>query len=200
MSIIPKSRPKLPSIDVRKIAQAKDVHIPVDGPVAVLAIRDYYRDSMGTERNEYNDAAWIILHDRCLPFNFSTDPSAWRRGMATLQPGVWRMIAGKHKVASPSGYPAFRQYGNVTVYRDNEKDDTGYFGINLHRGGFNGTSSEGCQTVPPLQWDEFRRAIYSALGTDDARVMRQPQGVPGKAFDYILVTRAEAEKILGRKL
>jgi lysozyme len=204
MSIIPKGKPKLPPMDVRKIAAAKGVTIPQDGKVAVLAIRDYYLDSIGRvgkgDRNTYDDAAWIILSDRCVPFNFSSDPSAYRRGMASLVPGVWRMIAGKHKIASPKGYPAFRQHGNVTVFRDDDREHTGYFGINLHRGGFNGTSSEGCQTVPPLQWNEFRTTLQKALGTNDKESMAKPGGVPGTGFDYILVTKAEAEKIIGRKI
>jgi lysozyme len=204
MSIIPKGKPQLSPVLVRRLAQYYGIEIPKDGKVAVLAIRDYYLDTIGKpgkgDRNTYDDAAWIMLGDRCVPYNFSTDPSAWRRGMATLKPGLWWMIPGKHKAQSASGYEAFRQWGNFTVIRDDQGEHTGYFGINLHRGGFNGTSSEGCQTVPPLQWTDFRETIRKALGVSLLDFMKHILGIPGKQFPYILVTKAEAEKILGIKI
>ncbi len=204
MSIIPKGRPKLPAVDVRKLAQANGVEIPRHGKVAVLHIRDYYLDTIGKpgkgDRNTYDDASWIILADRCIAFNFSTDPSAYRRGMATLVSPVSWIIPGKHKILSPSGYAAFRQFRNVKVVRDDFGEETGYFGINLHRGGVLGTSSEGCMTVPPLQWKEYRDTIYRALGVTEKMVLANPSGIPGKEFQQILVTKSEAEKLLGRAI
>ncbi len=40
---------------------------------------------------------------------------------------------------------------------------SGEFGINLHLGGTNGTSSEGCCTLPPEQWSDFRRTLNETL-------------------------------------
>ena len=75
--------------------------------------------------------------------------------MAKLKPGAWFVhIFDKHK----GQYLALCQRrGDVTVVRDGTPDteDTGSFGINIHRGGYNTTSSEGCQTIHPSQWDSF---------------------------------------------
>lgn len=196
--MLPPNRPKLAPEKVRKIAAAK--RLPL-GKVALVGIRGYYEDSMGkpdkNDRGVFDDAFFIVLPDRVLPFNGNTDPSAYKHGMASLMPGIWRFIAGKHKIASPNGYPAFRQLGNVSVMRDDQGLHTGYFGINLHRGGISSTSSLGCQTVPQGQWLEFRDALYEALGTDPKAVASNPGGVPGASFSYLLITHDEAEQIAG---
>jgi lysozyme len=54
--------------------------------------------------------------------------------------------------------------------------ETGEFGINLHRAGVNGTSSEGCQTVPPDQWDAFHALLTKEL-----------KAAGMKTFPYILI-------------
>lgn len=191
---------RLSAHDVRALLAAKGVTVESAGAVAVLAIRGYQSDE--NERGIYDDAFYVVLTDRCVGFNGNTDPSAYRKGIATLNPGIWTYIAGKHHVTEPPprGYPAFRQYGKFTVTRDGQGTDEGDFAINNHKGGVNGTSSLGCQTVPPSQWGEYRKLIYGALGTNDAEVMRNPYGVPDKTFKYVLITRDSAETILGRSI
>jgi len=199
-------KPNLPAIDARKVLKAKGFETGAARPVVVIGVRGYFLNSMGAagknDRGIYDDAAIVCLTDRCLNFNFNTDPSAYREGIATLALGIWYFIAGKHKVNydAPRGYPAFRQFGQVKVLRDGEPSEVGNFGINLHHGGNSGTSSLGCQTVPPDQWDEFRTTVYKALGTSDSAVLKSPLGVAGCTFPYILIDRVELEKIIGRSL
>lgn len=205
MSKHPPKRPGLAPLDVRKILEAKGVKVDnVNVKCAVLGIRGYYTDTMGApgknDRAIYDDAAFVCSDSRVYPFNFNTDPSAWRSGIATLKPGVWRFIPGKHKITSPTGYAAFRQFGQFTVTRDSQGEDKGDFGINLHRGGEESTSSLGCQTVPPNQWREFRDLIFKLVGTNEREVLSNPAGVSGKQFPYVLVTIGEAEIILGKNL
>lgn len=66
-------------------------------------------------------------------------------------------------------YWAFRQAGSVNILRDgqasNEQD--GWPGnpawIDIHCGGWNGTSSAGCQTVFPDAWPALRPLGYGAM-------------------------------------
>jgi lysozyme len=138
--------------------------------------RGYYLNSMGdkgrNDRKVYDDAIFLLTPNVFAGFNANVDPSAWRQDIATLQPGWYESYQfDTHNGSAP--HPAICQRaGTVIVYRDgtqNVKAGTedkrgvclgkglwvGMFGINIHRGGKNGTSSLGCQTVPPNQWDAF---------------------------------------------
>lgn len=136
-------------------------------PVILLGIRGYYKKTMGNpvknDRGIYDDAIMIIGPDFYLPFNANTDPSTYKTGIANLVPGVWFYKPGKHKINSPNGYPALVQAAPVTVLRDNKGEDTGWFGINIHKGGYNSTSSLGCQTIYPTQWNSFINTVYDQL-------------------------------------
>ncbi len=165
-SILPVEKPRLSSTELR----AKLEPFAVDRsryPVVVVGIRGYYRDSMGApgvnDRGIYDDAIFIESSQVMIAFNANTDPSRYRsgsggrasRGIASLTCGAWYVHRfDKHKGA----YLALCQRaGEVVVMRDGQPpyEDRGLFGINIHRGGYNGTSSEGCQTIHPRQWDSF---------------------------------------------
>jgi len=191
-------KPKLDAVSVRRLLESRG---GMKGqPVVVLAIRGYYQDTMGkpgvNDRGIFDDAAWVILPDRSFPFRFNTDPSGYKKGIATLLPGTWWFIPGLHKISSLNPYEAFRQFGDMTVTRDGKGKDRGWFAINLHKGGLNSTSSAGCQTVYGDQWAEFRDRILAALHVTLKGCRQYPEGVPGKEFRYELFSKEEADKIL----
>jgi lysozyme len=148
----------------------------------VAAFRAYYRDSMGkvgvNDVGMYDDALFIVTPTHFSAWNANTDPSryGWNANagkyMARLKPGVWSFRRLKHKMSSPNGYMAFGQGSRpVTVERIKADhtvatSETGLFGINLHRGGNSGTSSEGCLTIPPGQWPAFDKRLAALIGPD----------------------------------
>jgi hypothetical protein len=163
---IPGSKPRLSSEELN----AKLEPLGIDrekNPIVVVGLRGYYKNSMGApevnDRGIYDDAIFIDTPAATIAFNGNTDPSRVRKGrgtgslkgMASLKCGVWHV----HRFDKHNGqYLALCQRnGPVTVLRDGDPpyDDTGMFGINIHRGSFNGTSSLGCQTIHPSQWDGF---------------------------------------------
>ena len=132
-------------------------------------------------------------------FNCTTDPgSHWvenllnEKGVAILKPNQYR---GSHKLDFHQGrYLALRQKSDVTVYRDNNRDnnydlnesktDTGVFGINIHRatGRSGGKSirvdkwSAGCQVIADNDdWHTFLGICQSA------------REIHGNSFSYTLI-------------
>jgi len=162
-------------------------------PVMLLGVRGYYRDTLGrlgiNDFGVFDDAGFLITPDDVLSFNWNCDPSkiGWNAGVnkdyAQLMPGVWPLRQGPHKAipralrqftdgeAGKAGLGRFftdaRAKGHFVVRRvvdDNVGDlETDYQAINIHRGGETGTSSWGCQTIPPDQWDEFSATVYRAM-------------------------------------
>ena len=163
---VPPNKPRLSSSSLRQQMETYAVDREKH-PMVIIGIRGYYLNTLGkpgkNDRNIYDDAIFIDSPLVTASFNANTDPSAYRKGkgrssgkgMASLKPGLWMVHKfGSHK----NKYLAMVQrMGEVTVIRDGDPDyeDTGYFGINIHKGGYNGTSSEGCQTIYPSQWESF---------------------------------------------
>lgn len=174
MTIIPAARPKMTRDEAQKLLAAYGVSAP-----AILAQRGYFRDSMGVkgknDRNKYDDAIAVITPRLYQTFNANTDPSRAGGRLAVLQPGAWQFARGMHHASSANGYPCLVQAGPVTVLRDNgvretQKANPATLGpggyppyIHIHRGGFNVTSSEGCQTLHPNQWREFFELVCGEM-------------------------------------
>lgn len=166
--------------------QCEPYQIMVRCPVMMLAIR---RPGVGT----YDDDLLLIdgWSGPVRQFNGNTDPSRFGaspmgngKDEARLEPGNWFFIRGHHNAlprcfrqpdaaqAAAAGLlksfrDPVRSVGHFTVRRMHSategKLDTGLFNVNLHPGGNHGTSSAGCQTMPPAQYDEMRDAAYAAM-------------------------------------
>lgn len=171
MSNVPNSRPQLSKQDaVDLIDKHASGKLYATG-VMLLGIRGYYRDSMGkpgaNDRGIYDDAMCVIWPEGFKTFNANTDPSVFRAGIASLLPGLYEYKKGKHGISRPGGgYAAFRPATageQLPVMRDGVIDPKPGVAINIHRGSYNSTSSEGCQTVYPDQWAEFQPLVYGLM-------------------------------------
>jgi lysozyme len=165
-TLVPLGKPRLSTDALLRLLQPFNVDRETY-PLVVVGVRGYYRNSMGApgvnDRGIYDDAMFLHTPSVTAAFNANTDPSSYRpgtgsgskKGMACLTPGVWYV----HRFdLHRSQYLALCQRaGTVTVTRDGNPpyDDIGHFGINIHRGSYRGTSSLGCQTIHPSQWDSF---------------------------------------------
>jgi lysozyme len=174
---IPKSKPKASrDLVIRKATEAwAREHGTAPLPDRfVFAVRGYYSQTIGEPGNDisaYDDAFFIVTPTSMTSWGGNTDPSryGWNphadKFMARLKPGCWWFKPLIHR----GKYQAYGQGDNpVTVERIKKdgtvaKTETGEYGINLHLGGINGTSSEGCCTLPPEQWSDFRRALNEVL-------------------------------------
>ena len=165
-SILPKGKPQ----QKREESESILTKFSVSDNVSLLGIRGYYLDTMGkkgeNDRGLYDDAIFVISPDAYVSFNANTDPSIFRKGIATLKAGVHRFKKGKHGLSKPGGgYPALRAANaneELLVTRDEEGDSLG-IAINIHKGGYGTTSSLGCQTIYPDQWDAFINLVYAEM-------------------------------------
>lgn len=177
------AKPKITTERIHALLAKEGVDLTFEG-MCLVGIRGYFRDSMGQpNRNDlgiWDDGfVWIGRDGEFATFNGNTDPSRYYRNVATLKVGKWRYKTGIHPISRPGGYPAFRQAAKVIVQRwqgGSFTEDIGDFGINIHRGGANTTSSAGCQTLPPTQWGAFKPYGYDLI-----------ERYKKKAFLYLLV-------------
>jgi lysozyme len=177
MVILPQFRPQAPRHVVLAAAKTEWLKDSSRGPmpeVFLFGCRSYYRDSMGVkgknDRNIYDDMMAIIGPESFVCFNANTDPSPWRKTVATLMAGVHIYKLGNHGQSRPGGgYPALRpatKNEELPVRRDGESQvpsATPGVAINIHKGGYKTTSSLGCQTIHPSQWDAFYALVLMLM-------------------------------------
>jgi len=139
---------------------------------AILGVRGYYLNTMGeqkkNDRKIYDDAIFIYSKNHFFAYNANVDPGAFRKGIANLNTGKWFYKLGIHGLSKPKEkqYKALVQASQVTVTRDGQGEDTGFFGINIHKGSRFSVSSLGCQTIYPTQWNEFISNVELVIKTE----------------------------------
>jgi len=164
--MVPNSRPQ----QAKEKTLAMVIRAGIEDRVALVGIRGYYLNSMGAkgknDRGIYDDAIILLSPSTHTTFNANTDPSIFKKGIATLKTGVHRYKKGNHGISrADGGYPALRPANaqeELPVTRDKEGDSMGV-AINIHRGSYNSTSSAGCQTIYPSQWDGFINLVYTEM-------------------------------------
>jgi hypothetical protein len=181
-SIIPTSRPQKPAAEVRELLKRHGV----TSPLAIVGIRGYYSNTFGgpgNNRGFYDDALFVVTPSRVVSFNASTDPTIFKTGMATLKPGLHWYRKGMHGLSWKWPRVPYRALRPATpgeqlpVSRDNTANPRPGVAINIHKGGNNNTYSEGCQTLPPGQYEEMIDMVYRAMDFLDL-----------KKVPYLLVT------------
>lgn len=130
----------------------------------ILGVRGYYiiEGKSGENRRGLYDDAIFLFGDKFSSFNANTDPSDSKLGRAVLQTGTYQYQIGLHNrnAQPPRQHIALVQSAKVKIRRDGEPfAQDGFYGINIHRGGRLQTGSEGCQTIPSDQWDEFIKQV-----------------------------------------
>ena len=163
--MIPKSRPQ----QAKEKSLAMVIKSGIEDTVVLIGIRGYYSETFqpsGNQRGIYDDAIILLSPSVHATFNANTDPSFYKKGIAVLKTGVHRYKKGNHGLSKPNGgYPALRPANpkeELPVTRDGEGDSMG-IAINIHKGSYKSTSSEGCQTIYPSQWNGFINLVYSEM-------------------------------------
>jgi lysozyme len=168
----PKTRPRITAQDVEEIARKHGVK----DAVAIVGIRGYYLRTLGdpkkNDRGIWDDCIAVISPTAFAAYNGNTDPSFWRKGIASLVEGVHHYRKGKHGISRGNPYPALRPANpseSLPVTRDGRLGRSQGVAINIHRGGSinstsaSVTSSLGCQTIPREQWPSFVNLVYGEM-------------------------------------
>lgn len=184
--MLPPSRPQWSRDKVEAVIASMCGQTVPARDCVLVGLRGYYRDSMGVvgknDRRIYDDAIFVVSPEAFVSFNGNTDPSVTRRGVSVLDEGVHPYRKGRHGISRGPGYPALRPATKneaLPVHRDGQGASIGYC-INIHKGGYGTTSSLGCQTIHPTQWNAFIALVYAEMKRSGQReilyVLKEVQG------------------------
>lgn len=166
MGITPATRPQYDRQKAEYLLSYNNIALD---KALIIGIRGYYKQSMGdpakNDRGIFDDAFIIISPTHYSTWNGNTDGGVYRKGMANLVPGIYSYKIGIHGLSKPKEqrYKALVQASSVTVSRDNDITETGWFGINIHSSSMNSVSSLGCQTIYKPQYWDFIAAVESEM-------------------------------------
>ena len=151
---------------------------PHHDPVKVVAIRGYYKNSMGkpgqNDRGIFDDALILMGPNYYNTFNGNTDPRIVKAGVGMLLPGWHLFKQGWHGYGKASGHKAFRTANArevLPVLRDGLVGIKEGVTVNLHKGGQFNTNSIACQTVIADQWLEFQQEAYKLMDKEGQKVL-----------------------------
>lgn len=173
--IKPLDRPKASKLEVVDFIKS----FPLTEKVYLVGIRGYYKNSMGEAGENdigiYDDAIFLVTPNDMFAYNANTDPSKYRKGIAMLLPGLHYFKKGKHGISKPGGgYPAIRPATpgeSLPVSRYGQTGSFNGIAINIHKGSLNYTSSAGCQTIYPDQWNDFITKAYKAMDIEGQKII-----------------------------
>jgi hypothetical protein len=135
--------------------------------VNVIGVRGYrYTNSKDNKRGIYDDALFIVAPGHFSSYRANVDPSIHRAGIATLAPGVYDFKPGKRNTGPSAGSLVFRPTTPneaLPVTRDGSPAIVKGFSILFHPGPENGTGSDGCQTIPKVDWSLFSANVVGLL-------------------------------------
>ncbi|MEO0312288.1 MAG: hypothetical protein RIQ89_1945 [Bacteroidota bacterium] len=167
-------RPKITPAEVAELIKASGETFTES--VYVVAIRGYYKNSMGVpgvnDRGIYDDAMVLVGPNYFQTFNANTDPSKHKFGIGTVAVGLHFYKKGKHGISGPKPYDAFRPDTpdeGLPGHRDGQTGVKRIITPNLHSGGTLNTNSAACQTVFKDQWLEFQKTVYKMMSDEGQR-------------------------------
>lgn len=158
---------------MKSIAEVRK-NFKIEDPVFLIGFRGFF--SISNDRGIYDDAIFVVLPGDTgfFCFNANCDPGFYRAGIANLKTGLWLYKLGPHGLSKPleKQYEALVQAGDVLIHRDGEGEESGRFGINIHRGSEKTVSSEGCQTIQPKDWPIFINLVKEEMKKADMAVIK----------------------------
>ena len=159
MSIIPKTRPQATRAEVESWFPAGT--FKNDG-IYIVTSRGHFLNTMGkpgeNDTKMYDDAVFILSRRAFAGFNANVDPadSDHKDGAPFIQPGIYPVYS--FDLHNRRYWAICQRRGAVRLKRSKTGETIhtcSDCGINLHEGGATNVHSEGCMTMPPVQFSEL---------------------------------------------